>query len=165
MTSFDAVLSAYRTLPDQVYSLMLSTVNPDGTPHASYAPYVRDAAYRLHVFTSGLSAHTNNLLAHPQVSVLLIEDEAKTQQIFARQRITYNCQAELLERHSAPWETMANQFEQRFGEIIQMLRQLADFQIFRLTPEAGRFVMGFGAAYEIDPHNLNELIPKALKPS
>lgn len=163
MASFDAALAAYQALSPRVSSLMLSTINADGTPHASYAPYVMDEAYRIYIFTSGLSAHTHNLLSTGLASVLLIEDEAETQQVFARQRITYDCQAGLLERGTPPWEVIAEQFEQRFGEIIQMLRQLEDFQIFGLSPTGGRFVMGFGAAFAIDPDNLGQLVPQTLK--
>lgn len=164
MTSFETVLEAYRALPASVKSLMLSTVSPEGTPHASYAPYVIDADHRLYIFTSGLSAHTQNLLGNPQAGVLIIADESATQQVFARQRITYDCKAELIERQTAAWEEQANVFEARFGDIIQMLRPLGDFQMFRLTPYAGRFIMGFGAAYEVDAENLSQLVPKAVTP-
>ena len=39
---------------------------------------------------------------------------------------------------------------ERHGEIVDTLRRLADFQLFRLTPDGGVFVMGFGQAYAID---------------
>jgi putative heme iron utilization protein len=54
------------------------------------------------------------------------------------------------------------QFETRFGEIIVMLRQLEDFQLFHLSPQGGRFIMGFGAAYEVDPNNLGQLQEGAI---
>ncbi|PSN11342.1 pyridoxamine 5-phosphate oxidase [filamentous cyanobacterium CCT1] len=158
MPSFDSVLAAYQELPTRVRSLMLSTVSGEGAPQASYAPYVMDDDYRLYIFTSGLSAHTQNLQNTGQAGVLLIEDEAETGQVFARQRITYDCQAQLLPRGTADWETVADRFEQRFGEIIAMLRSLDDFQIFCLSPQSGRFVMGFGAAYAVDAQNLSQLV-------
>jgi putative heme iron utilization protein len=165
MANFETILSAYQTLPEQVQSLLLSTVNEDNTPHASYAPYVMDADYRFYVFTSGLSSHTQNLLRTKQASILIIEDETTAQQIFARQRINYDCRATVLERNSTEWDIVADQFEARFGEIIQMLRTLGDFQIFQLAPSAGRFVMGFGAAYRINPDDLSQLVPETIKPS
>ncbi|PSR16492.1 pyridoxamine 5-phosphate oxidase [filamentous cyanobacterium CCP3] len=158
MPSFDSVLAAYQKLPTRVRSLMLSTVSGEGSPQASYAPYVMDDDYRLYIFTSGLSAHTQNLQNTGQASVLLIEDEAETGQVFARQRITYDCRAQLLPRGTADWQTVADRFEQRFGEIITMLRSLDDFQIFCLSPQSGRFVMGFGAAYAVDAQNLSQLV-------
>lgn len=157
MPRFETALAAYQALPTQVKSLMLSTVNADGTPHASYAPFVMDDTYQIYLLTSGLSAHTPNLLRTRQASVLIIEDESQTQQVFARQRLTYDCQVTPIARHCDLWETQMAQFEDRFGEIIAMLRQLEDFQLFELSPQAGRFVMGFGAAYEVDPDNLSQL--------
>jgi heme iron utilization protein len=158
MPSFDTVLAAYRDLPQRVRSLMLSTVDSSGQPHASYAPYVIDDSHQIYIFTSGLSAHTANLQAAGQASVLLIEDEAAAPQVFARQRISYDCRAALLPRGTDTWDAIAGRFEQRFGEIITMLRSLEDFQIFCLSPQTGRFVMGFGAAYAVDPQHLGQLI-------
>lgn len=163
MTRFETVMAAYQTLPTQVESLMLSTINADGTPQASYAPYVMDEAHQIYILTSGLSTHTRNLLRTSLASVLIIEDESQSQQVFARQRLTYDCTVSVIERHSPLWEERLDQFEARFGEIIQMLRQLEDFQLFCLAPQGGRFVMGFGAAYEVDPENLAQLKADVLK--
>ena len=44
-----------------------------------------------------------NLLTTQRAGVLIIEDEANCQQVFARQRITYDCQAEVIERNSTLW--------------------------------------------------------------
>lgn len=158
MPSFDAVLAAYQDLPQRVCSLMLSTVSGSGHPQASYAPYVIDDSHQIYIFTSGLSAHTANLQTTGLASVLLIEDEAEAPQVFARQRISYDCRATLLPRGTDAWDAIADRFEQRFGEIISMLRSLEDFQIFCLSPQGGRFVMGFGAAYAVDPQHLGQLV-------
>lgn len=158
MPQFEAVLAAYQAFPSQKQSLMLSTVNLEGTPNASYTPFVMDEARNLYIYVSGLSAHTQNLHNTGKASVLLIDDESETQQIFARRRLTYDCSAQPLEPGSPECDRIADQFEARFGNIIQMFRQLADFQIFKLTPYGGRFVVGFGAAYEIDPDDLSQLI-------
>jgi len=91
------------------------------------------------------------------VSVLFIEDEAQTKQIFARRRLTFDCTANLLERDTRPWVEIAEKFQAKFGEIIEMLRSLPDFRIFQLTPQNGRFVLGFGAAYQIGGDSLSQL--------
>jgi putative heme iron utilization protein len=161
MAEFAEIEAAYQAFPEQVQSLMLSTVTPSGQPQASYAPFVMDGDRQFYIFVSGLSSHTENLQRSPQAGVLLIQDEAKTNQIFARQRLMYDCDVALIERHDPQWTIYADQFKTRFGAIIDMLRQLPDFQVFRLKPRSGRFVMGFGAAYEVDPHNLDRLQPPA----
>jgi len=159
MVSFSDVQSAYVDFPTQVQSLMLSTVTPEGQPQASYTPFVMGSDRTFYIFVSGLSSHTQNLQKTPQAGILLIEDEAQTQQIFARRRLMYDCGVTLIERHDPQWATLADQFKRRFGNLVDMLRQLPDFQIFRLTPSGGRFVVGFGAAYEVNPENLEQLMP------
>ena len=162
MADFDQILQSYQHFPSEVQSLMLSTLNSDGTPDTSYAPFVMTADRAFYIFVSGLSSHTQNLLRSPVASFLLIEDESQASQIFARRRLSYTCRAERLERGTPAWDPIVDQFEHRFGGLIPMLRQLSDFQIFRLTPYQGRFVVGFGAAYAVNPEDLNQLLPQAL---
>lgn len=138
---------------------MLSTVTADGQPQASYTPFVMEGDRTFYIFVSGLSSHTQNLKTTAKAGILLIEDEAQTNQIFARRRLMYDCSVKLIDRHDPQWATWADKFKARFGNLIDMLRQLPDFQIFQLTPQSGRFVVGFGAAYEVDTTDLTRLIP------
>jgi hypothetical protein len=92
------------------------------------------------------------------VSVLFIDDESKSDQIFARRRLSFDCTATLIERETEAWNQIVSQFQERFGGIIQVLRDLPDFRIFRLTPSAGRFIIGFGTAYQISGEQLDKLI-------
>ena len=157
-SSQNKLLETYQTFPDRFGSVVLATVSGEGMPQASYAPCVVDEARNIYVFVSGLSAHTQNLTATSKASVLFIEDESKTQQIFARMRLSYECAATLLERESMQWNEIAQQFEDRFGNIVEVMRGLADFRIFQLRPQAGNFVVGFGAAYKVDSADLSKLI-------
>ncbi|MEO1561755.1 MAG: HugZ family protein, partial [Cyanobacteria bacterium J06632_19] len=79
-------------------------------------------------------------------------------QIFARRRLNYDCTATLIERETEKWLNIVEKFEARFGEIIELLRGLADFRVFKLIPHSGRFVIGFGQAYHIDGDNLEKLV-------
>ncbi|MEO1593552.1 MAG: pyridoxamine 5'-phosphate oxidase family protein, partial [Cyanobacteria bacterium J06632_22] len=134
-----------------------STISEDGKPHASYAPFVIDAQKNIYIFVSGLSAHTANLKALKRASVLLIEDESKTEQIFARRRLAYDCIAQVIQRDEESWSAIASQFADRFGNIIDVLKSLKDFDIFQLKPQSGQFVVGFGAAYRISGEHLDQL--------
>ncbi|MGD1909043.1 MAG: HugZ family protein [Leptolyngbyaceae cyanobacterium] len=159
--NFADIQAAYGTFPTTVKSLMLSTVTTAGQPQASYAPFVmtNDSGRSFYVFVSGLSSHTANLKANPQAGILLIQDEANTTQIFARQRLMYDCQVAQISPQDPQWTAIADRFQVQFGALIEMLRQMPDFQIFRLVPQSGRFVLGFGAAYEVDPDNIGQLLP------
>ncbi|EDX87227.1 pyridoxamine 5'-phosphate oxidase family protein [Synechococcus sp. PCC 7335] len=150
----------YQAFPDQFESVILGTTSLDSQPQASYSPCIVDEAKNIYIFVSGLSAHTDNLTTTQKASALFIEDESKTTQMFARKRLSYSCIVTLLDRDSEQWGAIAQAFETRFSNIIDLMKGLPDFRIFQLQPRSGRFVLGFGKAYDIDPNNLDQLIHK-----
>lgn len=152
-----------RALIDARESLHLATRAADGEPEASHAPFVSDEAGNFYIFVSELTRHTRNLLAHPRHGVLLIEPEAEAQQPFARRRVSYECVAEVVPRDSADWEERLAVFAARFGPIIDTLRGLNDFVLFRLVPERGTFVKGFGQAYTIDADMIEHITADRIK--
>ncbi|MBV6623380.1 MAG: pyridoxamine 5'-phosphate oxidase family protein [Rivularia sp. (in: Bacteria)] len=157
MNQIEKVTAEYQKFIQQFQSLIISTVNKEGIPNGSYTPFVIDESKNIYIYVSGLSTHTQNLNVNQKASVLFIEDEAQAPQIFARRRLDYDCTATLIERETNEWKQVVNDFAERFGEIIEMLRGLGDFRIFKLTPYKGRFVIGFGQAYHINGDNLDEL--------
>ncbi len=157
MNQIEKAQVAYENFPAQFGSIILSTVDAEGLPNASYTPFVMDEEKRIYIYVSGLATHTKNIYANPKVSVLFIEDESQTKQIFARRRLSFDCDSNVLTRDTPQWLEIVDKFQEKFGEIIEMLRGLPDFRIFQLTPTKGRFVVGFGAAYQISGDNLNQL--------
>lgn len=139
-------------------SVMLSTVSPTGEPDASYAPCVVDDARSVFLFASGLSAHTRNMQVTGKVSILFIEDEANIPEMYARKRLSYNCNVALVERGTPEWDEMAAKLLERFGEIVEVFKSLGDFRMFKLQPTSGRFIVGFGKAYKVDPNDLSKLV-------
>ncbi|NJK99100.1 MAG: HugZ family protein [Spirulinaceae cyanobacterium SM2_1_0] len=156
MPPTEATADLITKLSQQCRSAILATATIDGQPTASYAPFWQDESGCFYIFVSGLSAHTGNLHANPQVSLMLIADEAASGQIFARPRLTWQCTAQLVPRDTVQWSAIATQFQDKFGEIITTLRQLPDFRIFALRPSTGQLVSGFGAAQSLPapaPHS------------
>ncbi len=49
-------------------------------------------------------------------------------------------------------------FTERFGAIARQLLSMPDFRPVRLVPESGRFVIGFGAAFEVQGADLSRLV-------
>lgn len=150
--------AAYTVLINSVRTVVLGTVSAEGIPNVSYAPFVMDEDKNIYIFVSKVSAHSSNLQVNAKASVMLIEDENKSKQIFARRRVTYSCNATPMEKNSPVWEHIANQFDRKFGNIIYIFRNLPDFDIMKFTPREGLFVLDFGAAYKINDHGLNNLI-------
>lgn len=145
----EAAQRVYQELLDQTRSLILATTNPDGTPLASYAPFIVDKQRQFYIFTSQLAAHTVNLQRTGQASLMVVEDEAAAMQIFARKRVIFQCQASPIPRDSAAGKRALAEYEARFGKMVGLLKSLPDFQLFKLQPQSGSLVVGFGQAYEL----------------
>ncbi|MBD2439509.1 HugZ family protein [Nostoc sp. FACHB-110] len=158
MSQLEKAQAEYEGFPQEFQSVIISTISQAGIPNSSYAPFVIDEAKNIYIYISDLATHTQNLYANPRVSVLFIDDEAKSNNIFARRRLSFDCTATLIERDTDTWLKIVDQFQDRFGEMIEIFKSLGDFRIFQLTPSAGRFVIGFGTAYKIAGDNLNQLI-------
>jgi putative heme iron utilization protein len=47
--------------------------------------------------------------------------------------------------------------ESRHGETMGYLKELVDFDLFKLTPSEGRLVLGFGRAYQVSGESLKDI--------
>ena len=135
----------------------LGTAGADGTPLASYAPVYIDEARRFHVYVSAMALHYGHLRKTGRASVMLIEDEGTAENLFARQRLTLDCAARLVERGSPEFVATMERMEERLGSTMGYLKDLIDFGLFQLAPSEGRLVLGFGKAYRVWGEGLSEL--------
>ena len=139
----------------RVRSVSLASVHADGMPLASYAPFaVMEVDAGFWVLLSELAAHARNLREHPDCSVLALADEADSAQIYVRERCQYEMQAARVDRGTSDWRLGCDRLRARHGSLVDTLEQLADFQLFRLRPVSGRYVVGFGRAYALEPGTL-----------
>lgn len=144
----DEILGELTALRESQSSVILATLGSGGYPEASYAPYVCDDWGNFYIFVSRLARHTGSLEADRKASLLFIEPEHLARQIFARRRLTYRCDVQLVGCDTPEWRARISVMQSRFGAIVDSLSQLSDFQLFRLVPFAGRFVRGFGQAFQ-----------------
>ncbi|WP_260261754.1 heme utilization protein HutZ [Vibrio intestinalis] len=138
-------------------TLQLATVDAEGRPNVSYAPFVQNQDGYF-VLISEIARHARNLQANPNVSLMMIEDEESSKQLFARKRLTFDAVATVVERDSEQWQQVVAQMKDRFGEIIDGLSQLQDFVLFNLTAEKGLFVKGFGQAYQVSGDDMVDFV-------
>lgn len=134
-------------------TLMMATQADDATPHISYSPYALIEG-KYYVFLSALAEHTHHLTTRPHASIMLIEDEQDTRNLYARTRLSWVAQASIIKRDQALFESAISQLKTRTGSTIDLLVGLTDFDLFELAPQHGRLVLGFGQAYQIKPEDL-----------
>ena len=154
--NLDIVHREYQNLLDKQQSLQMATLDAEGLPEASYAPFVwyDDACY---LFLSLLARHTQNLNVNPSLSLLLIEDQADARNQFARRRIIWQGLAEKIERDDNLFKAVMQAFRDRFGDFIDIIEPLQDFQLFKVTPKSGRFIRGFAQAFQLSGEGLNQI--------
>ncbi len=156
MNDSDSARQDYLALRDHASSAQLATLTNDATPEASYAPCVLfEGDYYL--FLSQLASHTGNLMRNPQIGLMLIEDEGEAANPFARQRISLQGSAQLIDRDDDLFSIVLDVFHRRFGKVMKIIEPLPDFHLFCVRVNTGRFVRGFGQAYELIGERLDNL--------
>lgn len=151
------------TIPDNITALiesrksvLIASLNKDNLPEISATPFVK-IGLSFYIFISELASHTQNITLNPQLSVMLIEDEQDTKNAFARKRLSYKCTASLIEKGSQDWQTALDQFEEKQGKTIRLLKQLPDFHLFELNIVSGNYIEGFGKAYRLFGEGLKQI--------
>lgn len=152
----NTVKQEYQEFPSVFDSVLMGTVNAEGIPDVSYAAYVAFEDY-YYIYISELSRHTQNLMDTGKVSLLFIENEERAKHLFARQRVTMDCEAAEIERGSEHFELMLDKFQQRFGKFMEMLKNLNDFHLFRIEPKKGSYVRGFAQAFRLEGQGLQNV--------
>jgi putative heme iron utilization protein len=139
-------------------SVVLGTQSSNGYPFSSYAPFYYDGE-EVYIFISNIATHTKNIQTTPRASALFIEDESKSENIFARKRISLQCDVTSLSREDERFNTVMENFKDKFGApMITMLMGLKDFNLYALRPIYGEATFGFGEAYQIGGEKMNELV-------
>lgn len=133
----------------QVHSAQLATLNPQNQAESSYTPYLVHQG-KIYIFISELASHTHHIQHNPRLSLMIIEDESRAKNIFARKRVILNCHAEAIDRADTKWGEILALFEQRHGNTVALLKSLPDFILFELDCLNGSYIQGFGQAFKFD---------------
>jgi len=130
-------------------SVVLATVDTQGNLNSSYAPYII-INNKLYILVSFMARHTKNLIEMKKVSVMFIEDEVTTKQIYARERLTLDATTNKIERNTDLWNKAIAKLTETHGKILNILTGMDDFILIEIIPTKGSYVNGFGSAYFVD---------------
>ena len=147
MTNLLEIEHSLSSLLSDSNSLTLATVNQQGDPEASYAPFIF-IEDRFYVFLSDLASHTQNLRQKTQAGLVVCSPKT-AKNPFVQQRLSCQCKAEVVPREEAKFNMVITQLRERFGNIVETLSELGDFYLFELEPIQGQFIAGFGQAYPL----------------
>ena len=109
------------------------------------------SAFYIHV--SRLGKHTTDMEQNPHVSLLIMEADDRRPDPQTLARVSIQGTAEILPRNSSDYMQVKELYISRFPEAEQLF-SLGDFNLWKITPKSGRFVAGFGRAFNLVPETL-----------
>lgn len=133
----------------------------EGRPFVSWVAYgvAGDGSLLLHL--SRLAKHTRNLLADgtasPIISLAISESDDGRSDPQTLARITLDGVVEQVARESAAYASGRDTYLERLPDAA-MLFDFEDFSLFRLTPQAARYVEGFGSSHRLTAERLRSLL-------
>lgn len=130
-------------------SIILGTVDAEGNPNSSYAPFV-NIDNKFYILVSFMSRHTKNLRDQKKASMMFIADESNSKQIYARERLTFDVAITQVARDSDQWNTVVEKLKETHGKVVEVIAPMEDFILLALNPVKGSYVNGFGSAYFVD---------------
>ncbi|MGL4652302.1 pyridoxamine 5'-phosphate oxidase family protein [Cetobacterium sp.] len=129
-------------------SVVLGTVSKAGEVDVTYAPYVKYEGEG-YIFISEIGDHYDNLVENTQkFEIMFLQDEKEAASVLVRKRLRYNVIAEFQPRNER-FETILDIFEERMGHAVKIVRKMQDFHLVKLNVIDGRFVKGFGQAFNL----------------
>ena len=137
----DRLLAEARTL-------LMAAPGGDAMPKMGVTPVVRmNGAF--YIYPSRLSAHVRAVLAAGKAAFMVIEDESKTQNIWARKRLKFDSEIIEIERKSDEFNAVCDVFADTHGPTMGLIRDFSDFHLLRLRHRGGVMVLGFAQAYRL----------------
>ncbi len=151
------ILPEVQEFRDSRKTLQLATISKDGLPHASYSPFAFSSEGYF-ILVSDVAQHGQNLKHNKAISILMIENEDDARKLFKRRRLSFDATAQHIERESEKWHHGVQLLRERLGEIIDDLAQLGDFNLYLIAPEKGRYVKGFGQAFDVSGDDMVSIV-------
>ena len=110
----------------------------------------------LYIHVSKLGKHTGDMEKDPHVSLLITEADDGRSDPQTLARVSINGTAEIILRTDPHYPEIKRTYLACFPEAEQLF-SLGDFNLWRISPKGGRFVAGFGKAFNIVPETLKKV--------
>lgn len=157
-TDFLSIEKEMKEFMQGFNSVCLASLSPKGEVVCSYAPFIQ-TAWGNFIYISEVSEHFANIKAHPKnIEIMFLEDESKAASAILRKRLRFKTEASFIERGEF-FDKIYDEFEKKTGGAggIKTIRTMLDFHLVKFEFKKGRFVKGFGQAYDIEEGKIKHL--------
>ena len=149
MSNIEKVTMARDDLLSSARALLITVDHAQGAPDIGSSPFWRDEEGCFYIYTSQLSSHVRGLCEGRQARFLIIADESHSQNIWARVRLNFQSDYQVIERGSDAFYQIMPHLEEAFGPTMSLIKSFTDFHLFKITPTKGTLVIGFASAYSV----------------
>ena len=143
-------------------SVSLATLSKYKEVTCSYAPFV-STEWGNFIYISEVSEHYSNIKENPNnIEIMFLEDESKAASVILRKRLRYKIKSSFLPRGEI-FDKVYDEFERQTGGSggIKTIRKMLDFHLVKLEFGKGRFVKGFGQAYDLNGEEITPALAGA----
>ena len=128
----------------------------ENSPFVSMVAYAAEPDFGgVLLYLSRLAAHTRQLLAAPQSSLLICEPDDRRDDVQTLARITLVGAATPIPAESAAYTTARACYLARLPSAAPLF-DFPDFMLFRFVPSEARYVGGFARIYTLTAAHLNQ---------
>ena len=148
-----------RTLARLIRETRLAALGTlhEGEPNLAMVAYsFADDFSTFYIHVSRLGKHTTDMENDPRVSLLIAETDDRRADPQTLARVSLRGVAEILPRTDPSYPQVKQNYLARFPEAEQLF-SLGDFNLWKITPKGGRFVAGFGRAFNLVPEALRKV--------
>lgn len=152
-------LQAEQTLAHLLRSTRVAALGTlhDGEPNLAMVAYAfADDFSSFYIHVSRLGKHTTDMESDPRVSLLITETDDRLADPQTLARVSIRGMAEILPRTDPGYAGVKRMYLERFPEAEQLF-SLGDFNLWQFKPKGGRFVAGFGRAFNLVPEALRKI--------
>lgn len=131
-------------------SICLASLHKDNSVVCSYAPLIQDNG-NYYIYISEVSEHFSSISQNPKnIEVMFLQDQNEAPSSILRKRVRFKAEATFMER-GAEFDRIYDIFEAQndHNASFKTIRKMLDFHLIQLHFKEGRFVKGFGQAYDI----------------
>ena len=129
----------------------------DGEPNLAMVAYAyADDFSVFYIHVSRLGKHTTDMETDLRVSLLIADTDDGRADPQTLGRVSLRGMAQVLPRDEPAYRHVKKIYLTRFPEAEQFF-SLGDFNIWKITPKGGRFVAGFGRAFNLVPEALKKI--------
>ncbi len=145
-----------QTLAHLIRETRIATLGTlhDGEPNLAMVAYsFAEDFSTFYIHVSRLGKHTTDMENDPRVSLLITETDDHRPDPQTLARVSIRGTAEVLPRTEPNYTQVKSIYLERFPEAEQLF-SLGDFNLWKITPKVGRYVAGFGRAFNFVPEVL-----------